>query len=71
MTQLRESREKPGPARKARDHCRGDSLTLQTLSFMSAIGRMIWLQSATPDVGRGHACGHATAKTNTNARNWG
>ena len=38
---------------------------------MSTIGRMIWLQSATPDVGHGHACGHATAKANTNARNWG
>ena len=55
MTQLRESREKPGSAREVRDHCHGDSNSVysQTTghSFLSAIGGISWLQSAIAEVG--------------------
>ena len=42
MIQLREFREKPGPAREARDHCRENALTpstprMQDPAFLSAV----------------------------------
>ena len=53
--QLRESTEKPGPAREARDHCYENALTLSTLrmqdpAFLSAVVGTRWLRPVTPKV---------------------
>ena len=54
MIQLREFREKPGPAREARDHCCRKALTphahgMQDPIFTSAIGGISQLQSVTTE----------------------
>lgn len=52
---MRESREMPGPAREARDHCSGNALTqhtwrMQDPTFSSTVSGASQMHSAAPEV---------------------